>query len=476
MSSGSRSVAGCAIAIGLMNATPAPLAGELRVGTASIVINPRPGTPLAGYYHLRPSEGVVDDLHAKAAVIEVEGTKVALVVCDLLSLPRQTVVEARKLVHEATAIPGGHVMISATHSHTGPVVARETTRDNLDGGSTPLGRDFTAGLPKLIAQAVTEANRGLVPARASAARGREEHMSFNRRFWMRDGTVGWNPGKLNPNIVRPAGPIDPEVSVVYFEATNARPLLTYVNFAMHPDTTGGLRLSADYPGALARRLADFKGSNMLTLFANGACGNINHLNVNWPAPQQGPEEAERLGTILAGSVFKTYMNLKPVEAASLRVRTEDVELPLPKVTPGDIVEANAVVKRMAAKETKFMELVNAFKVLDVTARDGKPHEVEVQVVAFGRDLAWVSLPGEIFVELGLAIKAGSPFRQTHIAELANGAIGYIPNRSAYAEGNYEVVSARCAEGSGERLVTTAPQASATASSRDAVKILKNLNL
>jgi hypothetical protein len=125
------------------------------------------------------------------------------------------------------------------------------------------------------------------------------------------------------------------------------------------------------------------------------------------------------------------------------------------VTPGDIVEANAVVKRMAAKETKFMELVNAFKVLDVTARDGKPHEVEVQVVAFGRDLAWVSLPGEIFVELGLAIKAGSPFRQTHIAELANGAIGYIPNRSAYAEGNYEVVSARCAEGSGERLVTTA---------------------
>jgi len=73
----------------------------------------------------------------------------------------------------------------------------------------------------------------------------------------------------------------------------------------------------------------------------------------------------------------------------------------------------------------------------------------------GDALAWVSLPGEIFVELGLSIKAASPFAQTQIAELANGSIGYIPNRSAYAQGNYEVESARCAEGSGEILVQAA---------------------
>ena len=87
----------------------------------------------------------------------------------------------------------------------------------------------------------------------------------------------------------------------------------------------------------------------------------------------------------------------------------------------------------------------------------------MQVVALGDDLAWVSLPGEIFVELGLAIKQDSPFQHTIIAELANGAIGYIPSRRAYAQGNYEVVSARCAEGSGERLVDAA------------VRILKGLH-
>ena len=108
-----------------------------------------------------------------------------------------------------------------------------------------------------------------------------------------------------------------------------------------------------------------------------------------------------------------------------------------------------------AKQPSFLETVQAYKVLDVEARHGKPTEVEVQVIALGNDLAWVSLPGEIFVELGLAIKQDSPFPHTIIAELANGSIGYIPTRRAYTQGNYEVVSARCAEGSGELLVDAA---------------------
>src|SRR5205823_12547334 len=86
---------------------------------------------------------------------------------------------------------------------------------------------------------------------------------------------------------------------------------------------------------------------------------------------------------------------------------------------------------------------------------GKPHEAEVQVVALGRDVAWVSLPGEIFVELGLALKQDSPFPHPIIAELANGSVGYVPSRRAYSQGNYEVVSTRCAEGSGELLVDAA---------------------
>jgi len=428
-------------------------AAELRTGAAAVNINPPLGTPLAGYYHQRDSEGGIDNLYAKAAVLDDGKTKVALVACGLLSLPRAWVEQARKLIEQQAGFPGVNVMISATHQHTGPVVARESRRDDLDGGSSALGKTYTEELPRLIANAVADANAKLAPARVSYAREFEHRLAFNRRYWMRDGTVGWNPGKLNPNTIRPVGPIDPEVGVVYFETLDQKPMLTYVNFAMHPDTTGGARLSADYPGALSRALATCRGPEMLTLFANGTCGNLNHVNVNWAAPQNGTNEANRLGTILAGAVMKACMDLKPAADTALRVRSELLQLPLAKITDAEVAEAEALVKRMA--QAKFMELVKAFKVLDVAARQGKPLEVEVQVITMGKELAWVSLPGEIFVELGLSIKAMSPFKQTHIAELANGSIGYIPNRSAYAEGNYEVVSARCDEGAGEMLVTAA---------------------
>ena len=130
-----------------------------------------------------------------------------------------------------------------------------------------------------------------------------------------------------------------------------------------------------------------------------------------------------------------------------------MKLALPEITEADRAAARETARR--TKEAKFMDQVQTFKVLDVLAREGRPLEVEVQVIALGDDVAFVSLPGEIFVELGLAIKAASPFKHTQIIELANGSIGYVPNRSAYPEGNYEVVSARCAAGSGEKLVEAA---------------------
>jgi hypothetical protein len=435
-------------------------AAELRAGAAAVNITPAPGIGLAGYYFERGADGTNDDLFAKALVLEMDGTRAALVTLDLISTTRPMVEAARRAIEKTTSIPGANVMISATHAHTGPVLTERGLREDAQGGSAEATRKYSIGLPALVAESVRLAAERLEPARAATAVVLEPNLSFNRRYHMRDGSVGWNPGRLNTNIVRPAGPIDPDVRVLYLDAPRGnqppKPLATYVNFAMHPDTVGGTRFSADYPAALARRLAEYKGPDMVTLFANGTCGNINHVNVNWSDPQKGPPEAARLGTILAGDVFKAWMQLKPVTNGALRVSTEIVKLPLPALKPGDAERARETVLRYGMKDNRgFMEKVEAYKILDVAARDGKPHEVEVQVIALGADVAWVSLPGEMFVELGLAIKQASPFRHTFIAELANGAIGYIPNRPAYLEGNYEPVSARCAAGSGELLVESA---------------------
>lgn len=109
-----------------------PVRGQttgLRVGVSAVSITPPTGTPLAGYYELRGSTGTLDEIYSKAMVIEQDGVKVAIVICDLLSLPRQTVVAARRLIEQQTDLSAANVMIAATHQHTGPVVARESARD-----------------------------------------------------------------------------------------------------------------------------------------------------------------------------------------------------------------------------------------------------------------------------------------------------------------------------------------------------------
>jgi hypothetical protein len=428
-------------------------ASDLRLGTAAVKITPPLNTPMAGYYGARGSQGVLDDIYAKAAVLDDGKTTAALVVCDLIGLPRAPVLEARRLIAEKTGIPADHVMISATHSHTGPVVIGDTTIDNLVTDGSQLSKDYVVQLPKWIAQAVEDAYESRTPARVFCASENEPNLSFIRRFWMKDGTARCNPGAMNPNIIRPIGVVDPQVNVVYAETMANKPLLTYVNFALHLDTTGGVLISADLPATLAGRLADYRGPEMLTIFGNGACGNINHVNVAWAAKQSGPAAAKRLGTILAADVLKAYAEMKKVEDVTLRVRKKVLQLPLAKHTDEELRQARELVAQRGAKPS--LELVKAYRILDVAARQGKPFDVDVQVVALGRDIAWVALPGECFVELGLNIKAASPFRQTNIIELSNGRGSYIPNRSAFSEGQYEVVSTRCAEGSGEMLVTTA---------------------
>jgi hypothetical protein len=445
-----------ALAFPILSFAAVAHAGEFKVGAAAVVITPPVGTPLAGSYATRVSNDTLDELYAKAIVVEQDGAKAAFVGLDLVGTTRPGVAAARKLISEQCGIAPERVMISATHTHSGPVQKRDNLMDDITGAKKPLAVEFTAKLPALIARAVADADAKLAPARASALMSREEHTSFNRRYWMKDGTLGWQAAH-SPNMVRPAGPIDPDVGVCYFEGAEkgAKPLATYFNFAMHATVVGGTRFSGDFCGRIAQRFAEFKGPDMVTLFANGCCGNINQINPKWPGQGHGLAEAERIGTVLAAAVFRDWPKLQPLKTFAPRARATQVTLPRRKITDEEVAEARRVFDAIGKKKQTIPVMANAVCILDTQANKDKPLEAEVQVIAFSDDLAIVSLPGEIFVELGLALKKASPFKHTFIAELANGSIGYIPNRSAYAEGNYEVVSARCVAGSGEILVDEA---------------------
>jgi len=351
-------------------------------------------------------------------------------------------------------------MIGATHAHTGPQLAGRSRDTHDPDRQQDLAVAYTGSLRVRIAETVRLAHERLEPAQLKVGRGQCAGLTFNRRYFMRDGRVGWNPGKLNPDMVLPAGPSDPELGVLYIEEPGARgpaqSIATYINFAMHTDTTGGSKISADWPGALARVLAGYHGAHHRTLTGLGACGNLNHLDFDWAWPQTSASEQHRIGTVLGAAVFQTYKELRPVTGTALRAATDIVALDPPAITPDEIEAARRILETTRDdRGANFMRLVRAHRALDVAAREGKPHQVEVQVLSLGTDVAWVSLPGEIFVELGLAIKQRSPFPYTFVVSLANDNIGYIPDRRSYAEGNYEPESARCAAGSGEKLVESA---------------------
>jgi neutral ceramidase len=407
-----------------------------RVGASAVVITPPKGTPMAGYYYERGALGTHDDLYAKAIVIEAGGSKAALVALDLISTTRDMVEDARREIEATTKIRGDAVMISATHAHTGPVLAGRGVRDVLMGGASPLALAFRETLPKKIAQAVSQAEAQLQPSAVSIGHANETSIAINRRFHMTDGTVSWNPGKLNPKIVKAAGTIDPDVAIASFESLDHKPIAAYVNYAVHLDNVGGQMFSADVPFTLSKLLGEALGPELVTAFTAGCCGDVNHIDVTWSRPQGGNGNAARMGTILAGDVLRAWPNLKIVQPKTVRSKTAIVRLPLAEISQDDVTKAREVADRRegaTTAEPTFLTKVQAFKVLDVQARNGRPWEVEVQVIALDDQVAWVSLPGE----------------------MANGAIGYIPSRRAYPQGNYEVVSARCAAGSGEALVDAA---------------------
>lgn len=448
--------------VGLLGIAIVQGAGRDRVGVAAVDITPPLGIPMAGYYHARGADGVLDPLFSRAMVITREDRTIALVALDLIGITREITDAAREAIWQSSGIAGDQVLISATHAHTGPVMIHRGRRAESLGGQHALAVAYSQGLPEKIAASVRQALDGARTARLGVAAGQCEDLAFNRRYYMRDGTVGWNPGKLNPNMVMAAGPTDPEVGVLFIDVPGTRAvgsaIATYVNFAMHTDTCGGSRISADWPGALSRGLARYYGSQHLTLLGNGASGNINHLDFGSTWPNHGPAEQERIATILGAAVLQACKQLEDIGPGKIRSRSVRVPLAARETTPEEVREARAIVETTGDdRGGNFMKLVRAYRILDSAEREGKPLEVEVQVLALGQDLAWVGLPGEVFVELGLAIKKRSPFPFTFVVTLANENIGYIPDRRSYAEGNYEPESARYAAGSGEALVEAAVQ-------------------
>jgi neutral ceramidase len=316
-----------------LGAIPAAAWGEplLKVGVAEVDITPPLGYPMAGYYHERLATGTKDPLKAKALVWVQGECQAALVICDLTGIAADLGLHVRRRAAEATGIPAEHIVVAATHSHTAPDYTRDLYQ-HLAGDTSTADRPRHAGrLIEAAVEAIIEAHKRAQPVVIEAGSAiQRTPVSFNRRFVMRDGSVRTWMRVDHPEVIRAAGPIDPEIGmVVVRDREEGKPRAVLSNFALHLDTVGGSLWSADYPYFIEQGLRDELGDELISLFGLGCCGDINHVD---PASKERNSTAV-IGGELAGTMRAAVAGLPRLARTDLRVRHEVVRLPLEAVEP-----------------------------------------------------------------------------------------------------------------------------------------------
>jgi len=406
----------------------------MKVGISSVNITPPIGVPMAGYSaRMGSAKEIHDDLYAKAIVFNDKDTKAALVRCDLIGLERDFVEETRRLIESETGIDRNNIMITCTHTHSGPIT--DSLIPDLDAWMKVLSRK--------IKGAVIAANRNLKEAKIGFNCGSVEGIVINRR--------------------KPGGPVDTEVGIIRIDDLAGNPMAVLINYACHAVVLGpdNLLISADYPGFVMNFVE--RNLGVPALFVNGACGDINPLDKLTVMRQKRKEdiydrhggtfeEAKRLGNMIGAEAVKVFLGTETENDLELKVASREIKIPLV-----DLPSIDELKRMLEENENLFRKLVSekdaahAFRIamliqyarstIKYVESGENVRPTEIQVFRIG-DGVLIALPGEIFVEIGLDIKKKSGLKHTLICELANDAIGYVPTREAFKEPGYEVGVAR----------------------------------
>lgn len=431
----------------------------LRAGAAVIDITPEVGqTMLAGYLERRYSTSILDPLHARAVAIEsggppeAGGKRVIFVLVDLIALPEQDTDPLRQEISRLAGVPVDHVCISCTHTHYAPATK--------DGFETRRENGYLEWARERIVEAARQAVEKLQPARVAWGSGHEDRPQYNRRYHLRSGGVRMNPGFGNPDVIRPAGPTDPQVPMLLFQSTEGKPIAAIANYSLH--YIGDFdknAVSADYFGHFSAIMRERRGEDFVALLTHGASGDINNVNAMqqeepWYPQDMAPTQRSRIiAAMIADQVDGIWDSAQWHDAVTVAA-TEDVYMMGVRKIAGAEIE-------QAQREAEDESLPN----VERNYARGRlallkwPDELPkvVQSLRVG-DWAASTMTGEIFCQFGLDLKHASPFSTTALIELANGYGGYVATRYSYELGGYETrlsQSVFAKPGSGEAMVAIA---------------------
>lgn len=422
-------------------------AGDLQAGTGLADITPQEWPlGLVGSFNQRLADAAHDPLHARSLVLSDGETTIAMVVVDNCLINRETLDEAKAIASEKTGIPTEHMLVSATHTHSAPSM-------HITDEGTPGAAYRKLGIEG-IAQSIIDAHAALQGAEAGWGDSLLPDEVFNRRWFLKPGTMPANPFgettdlvKMNPgsgpHLISPAGPIDPEVSILSVRDAEGKPLCVYANYPLHyVGAVPGGEVSADYFGEFARligvRLRRDANSGFLGILSNGTSGDINNINFRDGRPPREPFEQIR---IVAGKVadaaYYAYQDTSHRSDLKLDMRERIVPLNVRKPDEDLLKRAEKYLATEGEQEKELPRLAKDYaRRIQSLAEGPDVFEVKIQAIRIG-DLAICTMPFEVFAEIGLELKSESPFKDTFVVELANGAYGYLPTREQHEFGGYE---------------------------------------
>lgn len=434
------------LAPGARAAAPARPAPALRAGAAAVDVSPtRFPVNMPGGFSENLAQGVNDPLHARALVLDDGAMALAMVVVDNLGVAREVCDEAKARAAERCGIPADKILISSTHTHSAPA-------SSAPAGPTPAG-EYRKILLDGIVESVARARAALRPASVGAAAYPLPEEVFNRRWFLKPGAMPPNPFggidqvKMNPDpaqIDHPAGPTDPDVTILSVQETKSRkPICIFSNYSLHyVGATPRGRVSADYYGEFARLMPSRvnAGEGFVAMMSNGTSGDINNIPFGIGRPPREPFEQIRIvAGKAADSAWRAWRAIDAHRAdARLGMIQREVILQTRRPTPEQVARAKQVLDtKDPAALAKLPRLADSYARRTLSLASGAgPVAAQLQALRVG-NLAVCTVPFETFAEIGLELKRRSPFPRTMVVGIANGSHGYLPTPAQHKLGGYE---------------------------------------
>ncbi len=420
-------------------------------GFARADITPETSVPLAGYGNVenRMSTNVLDPLYATAIALQDEsGEKLVIIQLDIINTSKGICDPIRKMILKESGIDEDHILINATHTHSGPST----------GTSNPGVTRWQTKMIRATAQAVKDALADLDACTGLSVGATEtEGMNFVRRYYTENGFVSPNVTIGTGKITAHETEVDKEMRIVKFDRKN-QPAIIIANWQAHNHKTGGeakTDISSDFVGVFQKKAEEQLGVKVLYL--QGGAGNINPYSrisgealygdykdfaqalVDHMVDGLGHMTSTPLGKIRTASGTIEAVVDKPVgEDLNLCKRVYDL------YNNNNKPAAEALAKQNGL--TGYIEAISSYR----NAQKEDTEEVTLRCYAIG-DVAITAAPFEMFCQTEKALREASPFDYTVTRGLPNTSHGYMPAAECFPNKGYEVFQCHYVQGTAEQI-------------------------